>query len=464
MENTLLTEVVASLAPRSGTPPVSGTLALTDTFGPSDADIDGPVAGWGVRSVDPSAVGDGTGRDRANALFPIRSVRGPWTARLLAFGTSDADVVHGDPVFTFRWTRPDLEQVSRVKTTDVLVAQRGVDAEKDVLPSSTRLLDVTAGPENVLRQIVGARFVVGDWLPALAIAEAFGIDTRLVASDSTERFDHRDFLSGSGRPLETIADSVPEALELGGQTPPTVDIEALVRAFPRELWTTPKTVVAPHPLTTDGSTETAAARSFSRFTGARNRSTAEYALVLSSAIAAETPRSAATEDAFTVIDQRLWKYPHVRRAELPEALRSLDLVVCRRDADDLVEFVARTRRGYSAHLLHAERHGDSVVIGLVLGVPDLVRHIDEVSVHRDGAAVTVPGYQLPAHHLGRLDLDVVLPGTWDEDVRTASGVTVTIHWTDGNRTSVPLEATSSPRLFTDTPAATEVPDAFEGRV
>jgi Polysaccharide pyruvyl transferase len=165
----------------------------------------------------------------------IRAVRGPWTARLLSHAGLRVPRVYGDPALLVGRLFPEVGAWVRSKSHDTLVVPNFndmtmyEDADYEVLAPTESLW-------TVLRAVAKSRFVVGSSLHAVAVADALGVPARFVDSEHEDPFKYRDYLAGTGRPTTRIARSVGQALDLGPHRPPDVDLDALERAFPWDLW------------------------------------------------------------------------------------------------------------------------------------------------------------------------------------------------------------------------------------
>ncbi len=169
----------------------------------------------------------------------FRSVRGPYSARLITAEGGRVPAVFGDPALLLPRYMPELRRWGRTGAGGVLVAPNLNDFEVMSQTASSAghdVLDPTAPLQSVLRSIAESGFVVGSSLHAIVIADALGIPARFVASAAEGVFKYRDYLAGTGRPLAKISADIDEALVLGGHAPPEVDLDAMLAAFPRDLW------------------------------------------------------------------------------------------------------------------------------------------------------------------------------------------------------------------------------------
>lgn len=169
----------------------------------------------------------------------IRSVRGPHSARLITAKGGRVPAVFGDPALLLPRFMPELRSWGRTGAGGMLIAPNLNDFE-EMSQSATSLgytvLDPRAPLNAVLRTIAGSGFVVGSSLHAIAIADSLGIPARFVVSAAEGALKYRDYLAGTGRPLTRISGDISAAIDLGGHTAPDVDLDALLSAFPQDLW------------------------------------------------------------------------------------------------------------------------------------------------------------------------------------------------------------------------------------
>ena len=93
------------------------------------------------------------------------------------------------------------------------------------------------GWNAAVAEILSARLVLASSLHGLVIAEAFGIPARYVRLSETENlFKYQDYVYGTGRTELVYARSIEEGLEMGGMPPVTWAPDALLAAFPWDLW------------------------------------------------------------------------------------------------------------------------------------------------------------------------------------------------------------------------------------
>lgn len=229
---------------------VERMLADLDVRPSSTAVADAPVlvtVGSVVHYAPQGAVIWGTGVNfkLASKLPPhfqsldYRSVRGPYSARLITAAGGRVPSVFGDPALLLPRFMPELRSWGRTGAGGVLIAPNLNDFEAmchDASSSGHEVLDPRTPLRSVLRTIAQSGFVVGSSLHAIAIADSLGIPARFVASAAEGVLKYRDYLAGTGRPLTRISADIENALAIGGHSSPEVDLDAVLAAFPRDLW------------------------------------------------------------------------------------------------------------------------------------------------------------------------------------------------------------------------------------
>lgn len=168
------------------------------------------------------------------ASLDVRAVRGPRTREFLAQRGIDCPTVYGDPALLLPDLVPELADVDR--TEDVTVVPNFNDLRRDRGRWPRRVLDPCSPLWRCLRRIVSSRLVVGSSLHAIVVAEAFGVPARAVRSTLEAEVKYLDYYEGTGRSDVRMAETVDEALSLGGAEPPQWDAGRLRAAFPYDLW------------------------------------------------------------------------------------------------------------------------------------------------------------------------------------------------------------------------------------
>jgi pyruvyltransferase len=173
-------------------------------------------------------------RDYCFNALDVRAVRGPHTHSFLAARGIDAPEVFGDPVLLLPLVLPELLDRALVNSHAVTVVPNFNDFPSYApMPG---LLDPRSPVEVCLRRIAESELVVGSSLHAIVVAESLGVPARLMTSPIEDPFKYEDYYLGTGRAGAQTADTVQQAVKMGGERPPIFDAERLLGAFPFDLW------------------------------------------------------------------------------------------------------------------------------------------------------------------------------------------------------------------------------------
>ncbi|WP_158292622.1 polysaccharide pyruvyl transferase family protein [Serinibacter arcticus] len=168
----------------------------------------------------------------------VRSVRGPETRRMLTAAGTSVPEVYGDPALLWSryWNRDFYLRDRSEPLNDYVVLPNYNDLS---LYSDSRVVSPIGDPHHVIAEIARSSFVCGSSLHGIVLAESLGIPARLITSQAEHSLKYDDYYFGSGRSSYAPASSVEEALAMGGEAPPEYDVEALLQAFPRDLYQEP---------------------------------------------------------------------------------------------------------------------------------------------------------------------------------------------------------------------------------
>jgi pyruvyltransferase len=173
-------------------------------------------------------------KDYGFRRLDVRAVRGPHTRRFLSSRGIEAPPIYGDPVLLLPLVFPELVTFAEEKLHKFTVVPNLNDFP--AYPLDDALLDPRSPVEACLRRIAQSEFVVGSSLHGIVVAEALGIPARLIASPVEGVMKYEDYYLGTGRPDVRMAQTVEEALTMGGERPPVFDAAQLLDAFPFDLW------------------------------------------------------------------------------------------------------------------------------------------------------------------------------------------------------------------------------------
>jgi pyruvyltransferase len=378
----------------------------------------------------------------------FRAVRGPLTRRFLSGHGFDVPEVYGDPVLLLADVMPELLRVSRAPVRDVLFVPNFNDkGDVSAVAGEYELetLDSQDHVDSVLLQIASSRFVISTSLHAVIVAEALGIPARFVRSAHEHPFKYRDYLAGTGRAFEPIAETVEEAFVLGGQPEPRFDADALLEAFPWELWSsgdaTPWAAPERELTSPDDRDQVWIAAMEDSRGAALDRARAEYEGLLR-ALTDDAAHTGAAE----LADLRQWHYAEVAPDSLPADLRSVDAAVRTLSVPRIEEATRRVRDGLRAVAYAAVSRPRGTVLSLALLLADTQTPVSEVRLTNEalGEHVSVPHHMLPPR-TSQLDLDVVLPPAWG--AQAAMRCLVSVRYDDGTvRTTELAWSEDLPRL------------------
>lgn len=164
----------------------------------------------------------------------VRAVRGPLTARFLRDRGVEVPEVYGDPGLLVGSLRPRESLAWDGSPAAVTLLPNLNDAERyrghPAFWHPCNPLDATVA------RIANSEFVIGSSLHAIVLAESFGVPARLIRSEHEPPFKYDDYYLGSGRDKPVFADTVDEALAMGGEPALQWDPQPLLDAFPVDLW------------------------------------------------------------------------------------------------------------------------------------------------------------------------------------------------------------------------------------
>ncbi|MFE1645854.1 polysaccharide pyruvyl transferase family protein [Microbacterium sp. P01] len=180
---------------------------------------------------------NGKSKDTGGAPhLDVRSVRGPLTRDLLVGAGTAVPEIYGDPALLWSrfWPREHYTgSAGGAPQREVAVVPNFHDRRRARGPL---VVDPLRLPHAVISDIASSAFVCGSSLHGIVIAESFGIPARLIRSHAEPAFKYDDYYSGTGRTSYTTAETVEEAISMGGESPPDFDGDSLLASFPRDLW------------------------------------------------------------------------------------------------------------------------------------------------------------------------------------------------------------------------------------
>ncbi len=167
----------------------------------------------------------------------IRAVRGPLTRQFL-YNNFKIHVpeVYGDPALLTSYFFPEFTRKDEPKY-DYLIIPHYSDAHlfpKELYPNVVYPTDPW---DEIIEKIVDSKLVISSTLHGLIVAESWGIPARMLKISNAEPlFKYQDYYYGTNRFGFQFAQSIEEALIMGGEAPFECDLKKLYDAFPFEFW------------------------------------------------------------------------------------------------------------------------------------------------------------------------------------------------------------------------------------
>jgi pyruvyltransferase len=172
----------------------------------------------------------------------VRAVRGPLTRQFLLDRRIACPAIYGDPALLVPLLFPEFRLRPRYRQRYIIVPHLH---ETALFAPGPEILYPTRHWRDFIPKIIAADFVISSSLHGIILAEAFGIPARLLRLTSHEPIlKYQDYYYGTGRDSFLPAANVEAAIEMGGEQLPKFDVNALVEAFPFDLWSTSKHKIA----------------------------------------------------------------------------------------------------------------------------------------------------------------------------------------------------------------------------
>lgn len=162
----------------------------------------------------------------------VRAVRGPLTRSFLQQLGIEVPEIYGDPALLLPYFFPEFKR-NPIKKYIVIphISEIHFFANKHnvIMPTEPCI--------EVIKKILESELVISSSLHGIIVAEAFGIPARLLrVTENEPLFKYTDYYLGTGRKSYQHASSIIQALEMGGESPPIIDLDPLIQAFPIELF------------------------------------------------------------------------------------------------------------------------------------------------------------------------------------------------------------------------------------
>jgi pyruvyltransferase len=175
----------------------------------------------------------------ATTDLDVRAVRGPLTRKALLDLNVSTPEIYADPaaLWSHFWPAETYANDDSGQRFEVTVVPHFRDLrEPRLIKHRENLVSPIGDPHSVISKISRSSFVCSSSLHAIVIAESFGIPARLIRPTTEPMLKYEDYYLGTGRSAFQVAETVAEAIAMGGEVAAQVDAEALLAAFPYDLW------------------------------------------------------------------------------------------------------------------------------------------------------------------------------------------------------------------------------------
>lgn len=167
----------------------------------------------------------------------VRAVRGPLTRNFLMKNFNiKCPEIYGDPALLIPYFFPEFKRNKNPNYEYIIIPHY---KELSLFPKEkyTNVVYPTEPWDVVINKILNSKFVIASSLHGIVVAEAFGIPARLLrVTEHESMYKFKDYYLGTNRLDFSVAYSIDEALEMGGEVPMSCDLEKLYAAFPFEFW------------------------------------------------------------------------------------------------------------------------------------------------------------------------------------------------------------------------------------
>ncbi len=178
---------------------------------------------------------DPAGENR-HAALDVRAVRGPRSRECLLEKGISCPKVYGDPALLLSRLFPHFKRKPMPEIQYVLIPNIGELAIFQSL-GYANIVEPHLHWTEIVEKICNSSLVISGSLHGIIVAESFGVPARMLRMTETEPlFKYQDYYEATGRPDFRYAQSVREAIELGGESPPIIDLDRLLDAFPHDYF------------------------------------------------------------------------------------------------------------------------------------------------------------------------------------------------------------------------------------
>jgi pyruvyltransferase len=167
----------------------------------------------------------------------VRAVRGPLTREFLLKKGIACPPIYGDPTLLLPLYFPEFIKSPEPSYEYIIIPHY---SDEHLFAHLPNMISVKEPWDVVVQKILDSKFVIASALSGVIVAEAFGIQARLLQVDNKTNTEdlikYRDYYYGTGRTNFKYATSIEEALQMGGESLPVCDLEQLRFSFPFELY------------------------------------------------------------------------------------------------------------------------------------------------------------------------------------------------------------------------------------
>lgn len=162
----------------------------------------------------------------------VRCVRGPLTRNFLRQMNIFVPKIYGDPALLIPLFFPEF-RVNPIREYIVIPHI----SEMHFFYENKNVVLPTEHWYTIIQKIVESKLVISSSLHGIIVAEAFGIPARLLRITNNEPlFKYEDYYRGTGRSKFSYAQSIEEAVQMGGEAPAVCDLQKIINSFPFELF------------------------------------------------------------------------------------------------------------------------------------------------------------------------------------------------------------------------------------
>ncbi len=164
----------------------------------------------------------------------VRAVRGPLTRQFLLKMGIKCPEIYGDPALLLPIFFPKFKNNCVKKNKYIFIPHLH---ERSLFKQSATVVFPTENWKVVITKMMESELVISSALHGIIVAEAYGIPARLVRITGIEPlFKYQDYYYATGRYDFKFATNIGDALVMGGEHPPQINIKRLLDAFPWDFF------------------------------------------------------------------------------------------------------------------------------------------------------------------------------------------------------------------------------------